>query len=99
MRWQEGGSGTSGDVHSPSITRENPFGPLPRLLQSEAPGRPSSFRQTSVYGSGSLAVSKGNGEDAPVKVLESRSRSRPKTSHNPLTSEAIIAVRLEFPRS
>jgi hypothetical protein len=41
----------------------------------------------------------GTGEDAPVEVLATRTRRRPKASHNRLTSEAIIAVLLEFPLS
>jgi hypothetical protein len=41
----------------------------------------------------------GTGEDAPVEVLETRMRRRPTASRHRLTSETIIAVLLEFPRS
>jgi hypothetical protein len=41
----------------------------------------------------------GAGEDAPVEVLETRTRRRPKASRHRLTSEAIIAILLESPRS
>lgn len=38
----------------------------------------------------------GTGEDAPVEVLEPRSRRWPKASRHRPTSEAIISVLLEF---
>jgi hypothetical protein len=39
----------------------------------------------------------GTGEDAPVEMLEIR--TRPKASRHRLTSDATIAVLLEYPRS
>jgi hypothetical protein len=41
----------------------------------------------------------GTGEDAPVEVLETHARRRPKASRHRPTSEAIIAMLLECPRS
>jgi hypothetical protein len=76
-----------------------PGSPPPTSSEREAAGRPSLFRQTRAYGSESLALSRGTGEDAPVEVLETRTLRRPKASRHRLTPEAIIAVLLEFPRS
>jgi hypothetical protein len=41
----------------------------------------------------------GTGEDAPVEVLETRTRRRSKAARHRATSETIIAVLLELPRS
>jgi hypothetical protein len=75
-----------------------PYGHLPGLLQSERPQAVLPCSVKPAHGSESLAVFRGNGEDAPVEVLETRTRRRP-ASHHRLTNEAIIAVLLEFPRS
>jgi hypothetical protein len=47
----------------------------------------------------SVAVSRGTGEDAPVEVPETRTRNEPDEARHRLTSEPMIAERLEFPRS
>jgi hypothetical protein len=77
-----------------------PYGPLPRLLQSERPPAVLLCSVNPVLTARSRLPSPGGaGEDAPVEVLETRMRSGPKASRHRLTSEAIIAVLLEVPRS
>jgi hypothetical protein len=69
---------------------------IPRHLRSAAF---LSFRRIRAHGSESLVVSKGNGEDAPVEVLDTRTRERPEASGYQPTSEAVVAVLLELPRA
>jgi hypothetical protein len=72
---------------------------LPGLLRREAAGRLSLFRQPRAYARSRLPSPGGTREDAPVEVLETRTRGRPKASRHRLTSDAIIAGLLECPRS
>jgi hypothetical protein len=46
-----------------------------------------------------LPSSPGTGEDAPVEVLETRTRRRRKASRHRSAPEAIAAVLVKFPRS
>jgi hypothetical protein len=57
------------------------------------------FRRSGAYGSDHLPSPAETGEDAPVEVLETRTRRRRKAPRHRPAPEAITMVLVEFPRS